>query len=230
MLVAVLVLSSADLYGQIVKSDYYLDIPGHTYSPITDAAPYVPHFHGMSGSSHPNYVTSLKVTLLSVDVSDFVYGDYFIYEVLIENTGKAPVTLPWSPNPGAFARPFEYMPPGFRTGQLYLQVEPAGGAPDRLALLDAQPLRGSIEVPGSLIQLAPGQVARVRVPEQWSATMPEGRSAVLRQPDGEVRLRAVFSVTPPAGDGSLAIGSADYVPLTYSTNTIRVRVRPRELR
>jgi len=231
VLVAVIVsVVRVRLNAQTIKSDYYLDIPGHTYSPITEAAPYVPHFNGISASSHPKYVTSLKLTLLAVDVSESVYGDYFVFEVLIENTGKASVTLPWSPNPGDFARPSQYMPPGFLSGQIYLQVEGAGGASDRLALLDAQPLRGSKEVPGSLIELAPGQTARVRVPEQWSATMPEGRDAVMRQPDGEVRIRAVFSVTGPAGDGSMAIGSADYVPLTRSTNTLTVRVIPRVLR
>jgi hypothetical protein len=91
---AVIVLLAAGLAAQNVKADYYLDIPGHTYSPVTDAAPYVPHFNGAGGTSHPKYVTSLKLTLLSVDVSDFVYGDYFVYEVLIENTGTAPAVLP----------------------------------------------------------------------------------------------------------------------------------------
>jgi hypothetical protein len=228
---AVIVLLAAGLAAQNVKADYYLDIPGHTYSPVTDAAPYVPHFNGAGGTSHPKYVTSLKLTLLSVDVSDFVYGDYFVYEVLIENTGTAPAVLPWSPNRGAFARASAYMPPGFRTGSLYLQVESAVGGSDSLALLEMQSgLLGSKDVPGSLLELAPGRKAHVRVPAQWSATMPEGREAVLRQPDGEVRIRAVFSVMPVAGDGSRAIGTADYLPLTRSSNTITVRVRPRELR
>ncbi|MGH9241071.1 MAG: hypothetical protein ACRD3G_23760 [Vicinamibacterales bacterium] len=229
MLAAAIVLAAANLVAQNLKGDFYLDIPGHTYSPVTPAAPYVPHFNGIGATSHPKYVTSLKLTLLSVDVSDFVYGDYFTYEVLVENTGSAPVILPWSPNKGAFARPVQYIPAGFRTGSLHLQVESAGSA-DWLAMLDGQSLLGSNEVPGSLLELAPGRTARVRVPAQWSATMPEGRAAVLRQPDGEVRVRAVFSVTPAAGDGSRAIGTADYVPLTRSSNTIKVRVMPRELR
>ena len=228
---AVIVMLAADLTGQAIKADHYLDIPGHTYSPITEAAPYVPGFNGISGSSHPSYVTTLKLTLVSVDISDFTYGDRFVYQVLVENTGGAPALLPWSPNPGAFAQTVRRMPPGFRSGSLWLEAESVESVePVRLAMLDGQSLRRSAEVPGSLLELAPGRTALIRVPAQWSATMPEGRAAVLRQPDGAVRLRAVFAVESPAGDGSSGIATANYVPLTRSTNTITVRVVPRELR
>lgn len=226
---AAIVLAAGSLAAQNLKGDYYLDIPGHTYSPVTPAAPYVPHFTGLVARSHQTYVTSLKLTLVSVDISNIVFGDYFIYEVLIENTGKAPVTLPWSPNHGAFAQPVRRTPPGFRSGLLYLDVESSDEASSRLAMLDAQSLLGSQEVPGSLRELAPGRTARIRAPAQWSATMPEGRDAVLRQPDGIVRVRAVFLMDRAVGEDPSIIGVADEVPLTRSTNTITVRATPRRL-
>ena len=47
--------------------------------------------------------------------------------------------------------------------------------------------------------------------------MPEGRAEILKQPDGAVQLRAVFSIY------------MDNVPLMRSTNAIPVRVEARKL-
>lgn len=226
LLLAVAVLLSVPLGAQNIKSDHYLDIPGHAYT-STPASFFHPRLTGVSALSHQKYLTSLKLTLLSIQLSDFALGDYFVYEVLIENTGKAPVTLPWSPNVGAFAQPVPRTPAGYRVGLVWLQVESAGEQPALLALLDPQPLYGAEEVLRSLQVLAPGQTAHIRAPSQFSASMPEGRAAILRQPDGAVRLRAVYSMNRVTETG---IGLADEVPLTRSTNAVTVHVMPRELR
>ncbi|HET9194997.1 MAG TPA: hypothetical protein VFO21_19080 [Vicinamibacterales bacterium] len=73
-------------------------------------------------------------------------------------------------------------------------------------------------MPRSLLRLAPGRAARIRVPSQLSATMDETREAILQQPHGLVQLRAALSIR------------IDNLPLALSTNTIPVRVRPRLLR
>jgi hypothetical protein len=153
LLLAVAVLLSASLGAQNIKSDHYLDIPGHTYT-STPASFFHPLLTGMSTLTHQKYLTSLKLTLLSIQFSDFVLGDHFVYDVLIENTGKASVTLPWSPDKGAFAQPVPRMPAGYRLALVSLYVESASEQPTLLALLEAQLLYGSEEVPHSLLVLA----------------------------------------------------------------------------
>jgi len=161
---------------------------------------------------------TLRLKLLSVDRTDYIYGDYFVFEVLIENTGNKVVTLPWSPNTGEFMQPVPRIPDGFLSGRVSVHVESATGEPALLSLLDSQSLYGSNEVPRSLLRLEPGRTARIRAATQWSAPMPQGREAILRQPAGAVRLRARFAL------------DIDNFPLARSTNTIEVRVMSRELR
>ena len=219
ILATALVSMGTGLSAQRPQADHHLDIPGENRSSASPAAPFVPTGPStMTGQSHREFATVLKLTLVSVDVSEFAWGDHFVYEVLIENTGKLPVTLPWSPDMGAFAQPVKRTPPGFRSGTLRLQVEPANAPGSVLAFLDHQALYGSLEVPRSLLVLPPGKTALVRVPAQWSATMQEGRAAVLGQPDGAVRIRAILTIYD------------DDVPLTRSTNTLPIRVQPRPLR
>jgi len=225
IVVGALVLSVGDLTAQGTRADYYLDVPGQTQT-STPEGWFSPAPTGFASTTHQKYLTSLKLTLLSVDVLDFVYGDYFVYEVLIENTGNSSVALPWSPNTGAFAQTIQRTPAGYRFGSVSVHVESAGDEKTHLALLDAQPLYGSEEVPGSLLVLAPGRTARIRAPSQWSATMPEGRAAILRQPEGAVRLRAVYSMSRVTETG---VGVSDEIPYTRSTNTIAARVTPRRL-
>src|SRR5687767_3789706 len=86
------------LSAQNRKPDHYLDVLGISRSATSLAAPYVPWDNMIVSVSHPVFDTTIKLTLVSVDVPVFAWGDYFVYEVLIENTGKKPVTLPWSPD------------------------------------------------------------------------------------------------------------------------------------
>lgn len=155
---------------------------------------------------------------MSADRTDFVYGEEFVYEVLVENTGREPIVLPWSPDRGAFVQPAPRIPAGYISGGVYLQVESASGQSAVLALLESQALYGSDEVPRSRLTLAPGRTALLRVPAQWSATMAEGRAGILARPDGAVQVRAVFSI------------SVDNLRSTRSTNTLPMRVMPRQLR
>ena len=154
---------------------------------------------------------TLNVTLVATDVVSFAWGDHFVYELLIENIGKRPVTLPWSPDMGPFAQPVPRTPPGFVAATLSLHVETHDGTSSRLAILHPQSLYGSYEVPGSLLVLAPGKTAHIRVPAQWASGSDE-REAVLRQSDGAVQLRAVVSI------------HSDDVPVARSKNTLPVRV------
>ena len=214
---AVLFTAAIGLFAQGREADHYLDIPGQGRTPIPSGS-FFPGPNSIGGSSHPSVSNPLRLTLRSIDGADFAYGDYFNFEVLIENTGKQPIRIPWSPNAGAFAQPVRRTPSEFLNGGLSLQVESADGKQALLAFLDSQALYGSAEVPGSLLMLAPGRIAHVRVPAQWSATVDAGRDAILRQPGGAVQVRAVFSIF------------VDSFPSARSTNTIPVRVVRRELR
>ena len=127
------------------------------------------------------------------------------------------MTFPWSPNAGEFWQPTPRIPDGFLSGLVSLHAESVDGQAVLLLLLEAQPLYGSNEVPRSLLRLMPGRAARIRVPTQLSAAMPEGRARIFQQPEGAIRVRAVFSMR------------IDNFPLTRSTNTIPIRVFPRQL-
>jgi len=208
---------AADLAAQNIKSDYYLDIPGHSQTSL-DGGFLPPGPNSVSGTSHSKIAQPLRLTLLSVELNDILYGDYFTFDVLIENTGQESVTIPWSPDAGAFAQPVPRIPSGFLRGSVYLYAESVSEQRRVLSLLDGHSLYGSHEVPRSLLLLAPGRTARIRVPSQLSATMDETREAILQQPDGLVQVRAVLSIR---------IGN---LPLALSTNTIPVRVIPRRLR
>ena len=209
VLVTAVAALAAALAAQNIKSDYYLDIPGHTQTGTSGAGAFFPRQDFVSSTSHPP-PNPLKLTLLSIDRIDFIYGERFTYDILIENTGKEPVTLPWSPDRGAFVQPAPRTPDGFRRGMVYLVAESAAGV--QLGLLDGQSLYGSNEVPRSLLSLASGKTARIRVAGWWSAGTDEARAAILRQPDGVVQLRAVFST------------QIDDFPSKQSINTVAVRV------
>lgn len=207
---AVVGLSVASLSAQGVKADYYLDIPGHTQTGTSGEGSFFPAQNSRGMTSHPP-PNPLRLTLLSIDRNDFLFGERFTYDVLIENTGKETVVVPWSPDRGAFVQPAPRIPDGFRSGSVFLVVESVDGKD--LGLLDGQSLYGSNEVPRSLLSLAPGRTARMRVPGWWSAGTDEARAAMLRQANGVVHLRALF-----------AIYINDF-PSKRSTNTVAVRVR-----
>jgi len=201
------VVAVAHVAAQGVQADHYLDIPGHTQTGTSGAGSFFPMRNSFATTGHapPN---PLRLTLLSVERSDFVFGARFVYDVLIENTGRETVIIPWSPDRGAFVQPAPRIPDGFRTGIVFLEVESAAGK--ALGLLDGQPLYGSNEVPRTLLPLAPGRTARMRVPGWWSAGTDDAKAAMLRQPDGVVHLRAGFAI--------------DDFPLARSANIRAVRV------
>src|SRR5687768_7094606 len=124
-------------YAQNARADHYLDIPGHTRTGTSGAGAFFPGRNSVSSSGHAP-ASTLKLTLVSVDRTDFIYGEEFIYEVLIENIGKEPIALPWSPDRGAFVQPAPRTPAGYLSGGLYLQVESTNVQPAVLALLDSQ--------------------------------------------------------------------------------------------
>jgi hypothetical protein len=133
------------------------------------------------------------MTVISINRNQYELGEQITYEVLIRNDGQLPVTFPWSPDVALFNR-LNRAIAGMRNGSLFLQAEDAEG--HTLANLESQVLVGAPDEPNTLEVLAPGDTARIRLPGAWRTSDVEA-SMVLRQPRGEVRVRAVLSLINP---------------------------------
>jgi hypothetical protein len=99
-----LLVTVSNLCAQSVKADHYLDIPGQGRTSTSGAGAFFPG-NSLAAGSRRVSPSTLKLTLVSIERNDLIYGDYFVYEVLIENTGKEAVTLPWSGDRGTFVQP-----------------------------------------------------------------------------------------------------------------------------
>jgi len=147
----------------------------------------------------------LRATLLSLDRSDYEIGAPMVYEVLIENAGKTPAFLPWSPDRASVRR--ESTIPSIVQGFLTIFVRDRARSTD-LAPLDSQGLYGSRSVPGTLQRLAPGESALIRVPAVWQST--EGAlKHVLTQTEGAVEVRAELTLTNPI----MVVQSKNAIPI-----------------
>ena len=128
---------------------------------------------------------SLAVTLLDADRRVYNPGDTIIYEVTLENVGRVPVTLPWSPDHVQFSGAKDPL-----LGILSLEVRDVSGR-TLLGRLEPQGLYGSNAVPGTLLRLRPGERARIRVRSVWNNS-DHARAAMLQQPGGLVSITAVY--------------------------------------
>lgn len=180
------------------QADYVLDVLGyrHTREPEREAPSDTRVIQGgsVSATSGGPVAPGLSVRLLSLDSLSYETGDPVIYELWIENIGKSPVALPWSPDRVLFTPPtLKLSAPNVVQGSVALEVRARGNA-SRLAVLEPQPLFGSDDVlPGSLARLAPGQTAWIRTSGFWRMTDSE-RELMLRQPNGIVEVGAVLNI------------------------------------
>jgi hypothetical protein len=127
---------------------------------------------------------SLEIKLLDLQRDVFTLGEPLIYEILLQNTGNTPLTLPWSPDRERF-----------RNGSperafLLLEIRDATGK-GVLGRLQPQALFGSKEVPDSVLTLAPGHRARIRVPAVLRTSERE-MTLILEQPMAQVQLTAIL--------------------------------------
>jgi hypothetical protein len=191
------VLSTALLLGaqERRRADYTLDVVA--YGPIHHAAdPREPAgiASGSLGAAAGDKTSVvLRATLVGLDRSDYEIGTPLIYEVLIENAGKAPAFLPWSPDRASVQR--QSTTPSMVQGFLTIFVRDRGRSKD-LTQLDTQALYGSRSAPGTLQRLAPGESALIRAPAAWQST--EGAlNRVLTQTQGAVEVRAELTLMNP---------------------------------
>jgi hypothetical protein len=189
-------------WGEVVRTaaqqrspDHVLDVLTYEFTPAKETQEsgiVMGGSMGMSSGDRREPLSArLAVTLISLDRTSFQWGDSVIYEVLLENVGRVPIVLPWSPDPNLFLEFAEpSSPPPYQKAVVELQV--LTSTSKLVARLPAQGLYGSDAVAGSLLVMAPRQTALIRIPTQWSVSDAEHGEVMREQPNGEVRVTASF--------------------------------------
>ena len=177
----VVCLSTTTAIAQSPRADFVLDLLTYRHAPDPDDAPLLSSGSGGGTSDGGRRPDPVRLTLVTLERTRFVWGDSVVYEVLIENIGNWPLTLPWSPDRSAAAPRQSKETSGRRRGALWLEVRRDGCAPvPPCARLELQSLFGSRSEPGTLQTLAPRQTALIRVPGLWRASEFE-LSRLMRQ-------------------------------------------------
>jgi hypothetical protein len=164
--------------AQSPRADFVLDLLTYQHAPDPAVAPVLSSGSGGGTSDGVRRPDPIRFTLVTLERTRFVWGDSVVYEVLIENIGNRPLTLPWSSDLSA-AGPSEQTH-GRRTGAVSLEVRRRNGSPFPDASLELQSLFGTRTEPRTLQTLAPRRTALIRVPGWWNASA-TGVAAVMRQ-------------------------------------------------
>jgi hypothetical protein len=179
-------LSVSALAAQSIPTEPILDIVGFRASasgPRNDVRDLASPVNTIAGDGSGEKI-SVAIDLVELQRDVFKLGESLIYEVVLENTGRRPITLPWSPDTERF-RDVSH-----KRAFLLLEIRDAGGK-RVLARLEPQVLFGSKAVADSLLTLAPGRRARVRVPG-WLRVTEREMSLMSEHPAGQVQLSATL--------------------------------------
>jgi hypothetical protein len=140
---------------------------------------------------------SVTVRLLRLEHAPFNWGDLFTYDVLIENTGRQTIEIPWSSDESlakeahaAVVREFRegntaLAGHSFRDGWVGLEVYRTE-ADQFLGTLEVLQLVGSQGYPGTIQTLAPKQKAVLRMYGRWATTDVNAAERIVAQ--AEVRV------------------------------------------
>lgn len=182
----------AAVSGQSRPAHHVLDVVTYRLASDSGAASApagVPAGH-VSAKVHDRSAVTLRARLVSLDFATYQTGDPVIYEIEIENMGRTPVVLPWSPDGVRVSRESD----GESIQAIVsLEVWDVSGSRRRLGALEPLPLSGSPNVAGSLQSLGPMEIALIRVPGTWRAVESELR-AMLNEPGGAVQVKGVVTL------------------------------------
>ena len=142
---------------------------------------------------------TLRATLLSLDKLSYRSREPFVYEVELKNTGTAPVSFPWSPDPSLVDH-------SLRDATFVMVGLGDADDPRSFAELGHVFLYGSSSVPGTLETILPDETVRIRVGSEWM--------------DDSQRMERLQVVVKP----TLGALSYDYIK---SANTITVQAQGR---
>jgi hypothetical protein len=153
------------------QAEHFLDlaaVPSADGVLVSPEAGQVPIDERLGPGSHPvishgqapQSPFSLRVTLLSLDPLSFAARDPLVYEVRLTNTGRTPISFPWSVDHSLFR--------ASATNSSVLYVALSGFRETRrLGETGLVVLYGSTDVPGSVETIRPGESARIRVRSDW---------------------------------------------------------------
>lgn len=153
------------LFVTLVQSDQeeMLDLIAPVPSEIANRAICPSNIGGLARMTHAAPPTMpLRVTLLGPEQRAYKLGDEVVFEVMVENVGQVPYTIPWAGEKDALKvrpDPCDPPPPGFRLLYLGLADKRRGGIPEGLLGLG---MYGSELASGSLKELQPGERVRIR--------------------------------------------------------------------
>jgi hypothetical protein len=171
--------------------DDFLDLTKHA-PPAREAAAEEQTAGGsvevVGGSGVRRAELPIKITLLSLDSESYTLGDKGFFDIALENTGKEPVLIPWSPDPRIGAPSQGAVVPGNLHAVISLLAGQTAAAAGERA--DAFGLYGSEFVHGSLKRLEPGRRVRIRVPFTWQFFDEEAPARLLKRPTQRLTVRA----------------------------------------
>lgn len=182
---------------------------------------------GGDGWKAPPKIIPVKVTLLSLDKRSYQLGDEVIYEVVLENTTKDVLVIPWSGDYDKVKPDEERGPPSYIYAFLGLVIKGEIGGDQSIAGQEifgvGQGIHGSQLLRGSLKSLSPGQKVRIRAAGRWSVSSTDEASRRLLAKLVLAKLPHTFEVSAQFRLTETQINSR-YEP-AISANSLTVELR-----
>jgi hypothetical protein len=139
------------------------------------------------------------IELRSMDSKSYVWGEEFVYELLIVNTGSIPFSVPYSVE-ASLVRSARYRERlELLEASVLLEVSDTKGR--FLGVLQTQYMAGAREELRTLQTLESGQSAVLRLRGRWLTNAPDHAYAILKQPGAVVGISATLLI---AREGLLA--------------------------
>jgi len=113
---------------------------------------------GLGPSMSTPKTTSLKVTLKSLNKTNYYLGERVSYEIMLQNITTHTVVIPWTPDQLSVKPSLKEYPSGYMEGNISLFISDKSSGDQ---FLDVQSLYGSHLVPNSLKKLRPGERVRI---------------------------------------------------------------------
>lgn len=143
-------------------------------------------------SSHAPLTKSLKVTLADTDRLAYTVGESMFFNVVLENTGAAPIVLGISRDPQVAPktmRPCQVVHPGVHFQVALVAMSKKGPG---MIITNGVGFYGSLNVPGTTVVLEPGERVRVQLAAEIRQGLDMDPALILnRQP---VRIKAFVMI------------------------------------
>jgi len=169
------ILFSSTALSALAQEIGYVDL---TEGPFRESSRHPRTFTGgCGGSGSDSRERQVTATLLSLDRTIYPLGEKVTFELKIQNTGKDPVIVPWTPNLGDLEPVDPNASYKYRIGVVVLTFKD----PEHREFYLSESLYGSEDVPGTLRELAPGQWFTVRGTERTEPNSPDWGQGELRE-------------------------------------------------